>query len=174
MSAAGAIVTKGWLPAVKRISGDSSGLVSDSSATPAILSPFGAVVLAVLIEVVLAVVLLSMDAPTLRFLRMMHARFFLLGHRAVGLDALFDVFHMGLALLQSLGFGRGQAAGLHALVDALLLVLLPLVDVRRAGWRLGLRAGGQRQEGGGGEGRDSGDESDSGFSPHDELLEVGE
>jgi uncharacterized membrane protein YgcG len=170
MSAAGAIVTKGWLPAVKRTSGGSSGLVSDSLATPAILSPFGAVVLAVLIEVVLAVVLLSMDAPTLRFLCMVHARFFLLGHRAVGLDALFDVFHMGLAFFQPRRFALGQRAGLRALLDALLLVFLPLIDARR----IGLRAGGQRQEGGGGEGRDSGDESDSGFSAHDELLEVGE
>lgn len=106
-------------------------LVTDSLAIATILSPFGAIAATVLVEIVLAIMLLPIDALTLHFLRMVHARFFLPGHRAVGLGALFDIFHMGLALLQACRFALGQRAGLRALVDALLLVLPPLIDVRR-------------------------------------------
>jgi hypothetical protein len=62
---------------------------------------------------------------------------------AVGLGLGFLLFHLCLALVQSGRFLAGQLARRDALIDALLLVCLALVDLGCAG----LRQNGQRNNG---------------------------
>ncbi len=88
---------------------------------------------AVVVEIVLAVVLLGIDAAALDFLRLMQAGALTAGHDAVGLGAVFHVINMLLAAIQTVGFALGQAAGSDTLIDALLLIGLALIDTRRIG-----------------------------------------
>jgi hypothetical protein len=103
------------------------------------------------VEVVLAVVLLAVDALALHVLGMLDAGLFLGRHLAVGGGLVLHVLHPLLALLHAGGLLLGQRAGLHALVDALLLVGLALVDAR------GGRGLGQRRQGHGGGQQGGGD-----------------
>src|SRR5574343_135639 len=104
---------------------------------------------AVVVVVVLAVMLLAMDAGALRVLRLMQAGALAAGHDTVGLGAVFHVIDMLLAAFQAIGFALGQAAGGNALVDALLLVGLALIDARRIGLGEGQRRQNDGKEGDG-------------------------
>lgn len=56
------------------------------------------------------------------------------GELAVGLHAVLGGLDAILAGLQTIGFSRGQLAGLDPLLDALLLVLFPFLDAWVVGY----------------------------------------
>src|SRR6185295_4939359 len=70
----------------------------------------------------LPVVLLAVDALALPVLGALHALLVLRAGVAVGAGARLPLRRLRLATLQPAGLARGQAARLHALLDALLLV----------------------------------------------------
>src|SRR5688572_9464112 len=84
----------------------------------------------------LLVVLLAVDPGALAVLRLLDARALLGGHLAVGRGLVFHALHALLALLEAALLVLVQRARRHALVDALVLHGLALVD---ALGRLGLR-----------------------------------
>lgn len=93
----------------------------------------GAVDTAVVIEIVLAVVLLAIDAVALHILGVLNAGTLAAGDHAISLGAVFHVIDALLAALQAVGLTLGQTAGSHALVDSAFLIGLALVNARRIG-----------------------------------------
>jgi hypothetical protein len=98
---------------------------------------------AVVVVIVLAVVLLRVNAAALDFLRLMQADTLAPGHHAIGLGAVFHIVDMLLAAIQTVGFALGQAAGSDSLIDASFLIGLTLINARRIG--LGKSQGGQNE-----------------------------
>jgi hypothetical protein len=129
---------------------------------------FGQIVFAVVIEVVLTVVLLPVDASAFLVFRVFQPSAFFGRHLAVALGRGFHGLDVRFATLETIGFMRGQTAGLNSLVDALLLVLLPLVDVRR----VGLRTGGERQTGNSADGNHRKNWFACGLVEHGALLQM--
>jgi hypothetical protein len=87
----------------------------------------------VVIEIVLAVMLLGVDAFALDVLSMIQTGALLASHHAVGLGAVFHVVYMLLASFEPVGFARRQAARSDTLIDTSLLIGFALIDPRRIG-----------------------------------------
>lgn len=90
---------------------------------------------AIVIEIMLAIVFLVRNVTALHVLGVLQPRAFMRCDFAVGLGLVLHGLHMRLTFFETCRFLRGEGAGLHALVDTLLLILLPLIDVGRVGLR---------------------------------------
>jgi hypothetical protein len=88
---------------------------------------------AVMVVIVLAIMLLSGNMTALHVLGMLQAGPLAPRHHAIGLGPGFHVFDMLLATFQSIRLALGQTARRDALIDALLLIRLTLIDARRIG-----------------------------------------
>jgi hypothetical protein len=86
-----------------------------------------------MIEVMLTIMLLGVDALALYILRLMQAGALAARHDAIGLGAIFHVVDMLLAALEAIGFALCQSARGNALINALFLIGLTLIDTRRIG-----------------------------------------
>ncbi len=96
----------------------------------------------VMVEIVLTITLLLANPTTLDFLRFVQTGALAAGHHTVGLGTGFHILDMLLTALQAIRFTLGQRTGGRALIDALLLIGLTLVDTRGSG----LGESGRRQK----------------------------
>src|SRR4030095_5880295 len=90
----------------------------------------------------LAVVALAIDFATFAIHHAVDTSAFLLGHHTVGAGAGLGAVDRPLALLEAIGLAAGDLAALDALLDAVLLVILALID---AVHRLRVRAAADEQ-----------------------------
>src|SRR4051812_46035891 len=102
---------------------DKPGLPSEAGLE---LSQLGRAHAAMLALLLLAVVLLAVDTAAFAVLGLLHARLLVRSNFAVGPGARFLLADMRFAALEATCFARGQAAALHALLDAALLVDIAL------------------------------------------------
>lgn len=89
-----------------------------------------AVGLAIVVEIMLAVVLLAIDALTFDVGGMLETRSFLGRHLAVGLGLVFHRLEMLLAFFEASRFPGGQRSGTDTLFDAFFLIELALIKAR--------------------------------------------
>jgi len=101
----------------------------------AMLPTLRTVIHAIVIEVMLPIVFLAIDMPTLHVLGLLQALAFLRCHSAIALGFVFHVLNMLLSLVKAIGFPSSERSGLDSLINALLLILLPLINVGRIGLR---------------------------------------
>src|SRR3954468_24580909 len=102
---------------------DKPGLPSEAGLE---LSQLGRAHSAMLALLLLAVVLLAVDTAAFAVLGLLHARLLVRSDFAVGPGARFLLADMRFAALEATCFARGQAPALHALLDAALLIDVPL------------------------------------------------
>jgi hypothetical protein len=91
-----------------------------------------------MIEVVLPVVLLRVNPPALHVFSVLQTRAFPRRDHTVGLGSVFLRLQPVLSAFEARGFPGGERAGLHALLYALFLVGLALIESGRR-IRLGQR-----------------------------------
>jgi len=96
-----------------------------------------------MIEIVLTVMLLLIDTAAFDILRFVQTRALTTGHHTIGLGAVFHVLDMLLATLHAIRFALGKRPRGHALIDALLLIGLALIDARSIS--LGKNSGRQKK-----------------------------
>ena len=82
----------------------------------------------IMIEIVLLIMLLVINMPTLYILRLMQPRPLLARHDAVRLGSRFHILHVLLAALQAPSLSRRQTAGINALLDTRLLIGFTLIN----------------------------------------------
>jgi hypothetical protein len=89
-----------------------------------------AVAPAIVVEIVLTIMLLRINAMTFHFLGMMQMGTLLTGHNAVSPGLRLDISDALLALIQARRLSLGQAARCDTLLDACFLIDLALIDAR--------------------------------------------
>jgi len=95
------------------------------------------IVTAIVVVVVLEIVLLAVNAVTLCFLGMVQPVALLLGDDAIRLGLRLQILDVRLAIFEAHRFIRSQTARCDTLLDACLLIDLPLIDARCVGLRHG-------------------------------------
>ena len=93
------------------------------------------VVAPVVIEIVLTIMLLVVNMPTLHILRMMQLTPFLLADHTIRFGLRFHVLHALLAVFQAHCLFLSQTAGCCTLLNSCLLIGLALIDTRHIGLR---------------------------------------
>jgi hypothetical protein len=93
--------------------------------------------LELLLPVLLPVVLLPIDFLRSLVLRGVNAGPFLSRHHSIGLGFVLHVIDVALLLFQPICFMLGELTACDSLVDALLLIRLPLIDPRRLSLSIG-------------------------------------
>lgn len=102
----------------------------------------GAIHLTVMIEIMLHIVLLTIDAAAFHLLRMMQACAFFLGYDTIRLGIRLHLINPAFLTFQSIGFTLRQCARRLALLDTTLLIGLTLIN----DWRLRLSESGKRDD----------------------------